>query len=632
MAFYYCTGLQQITVPNGVAVLYRTFYGCTNLTDVLLPTSLSTIGENAFRDCTSLRQLTIPQSVSVVGASAFSGCSSLKSLALPTLLNSIGSCAFENCTALTEMTIPSTVAALPDYCFDGCTALQSVTLPVGLKTLSQYAFGNCRSLRTIDIPQGVTSIGDNCFRDCDGIRSMTLPSSVNYLGESPWRDCDAMSSITIKAAIPPSRQWNTFNYIPNPYTIYVPCDDMENYTDDSNWNTLPLAGIAESVLTVASSDEHLGEAIIVQANSCTDPTAIIQAIPHTGCQFVQWSDGNTENPRTLQVVSDITYTAQFSPIATYTLQVTYDTEAGYVDGAGNYFLGEEATLTAYPEPGYRFLQWGDGNTENPRTILMESDSTLTATFVRGEFCGDQILWTLEEGTLALNGQGEMYNQSEFGWHAFADEVETITLSHNITSIGTNAFMDLMFVPEITIPATVKTIHKRAFENCRSLADITFAANSQLTTIGAWAFFQCINLQTLTIPEGVTTIGNGAFYGCAYLKDLVLPSTLEDIDDNGFALCAQLRQMTVNAVEPPAVDSKTFENVSRAIPVHVPDGSGKKYRAAAVWQEFNIVDESDPTSMEQAEAALEAPRKVVRNGQVLIIRGDKTYDMMGQEVE
>lgn len=403
--------------------------------------------------------------------------------------------------------------------------------------------------------------------------------------------------------------------------------------EDDKWKNLPLAGIAESVLTVASADEQLGEAIVVQANSCTDATAVIQAIPHTGCEFVEWQDGNTENPRTLQVAGDAAYTAQFRPIATYTLRVTYDSEGGHVAGTGEYYPGEEAVLTATAMPGYRFLQWGDGKKDNPRTILIERDSVLTADFVRGEFCGDKILWTLEEGVLALEGQGEMYdNQSSFGWHQYADEVETVTLSDNITSIGTNAFMDLMFVPEISIPYTVTTIQKRAFENCRSLSGITFADNSQLTSIGAWAFFQCINLRTLSIPEGVTTIGNGAFYGCAYLKDLVLPSTLEVIDDNGFALCSQLRKMTVHAVEPPAVDSKTFESVDRSMLVYVPRGAGRKYRAAAVWQEFVIVDESDETGMEQTEGVQDVPQKIVRDGQVLIQRGGKIYNMMGQEVE
>jgi hypothetical protein len=227
----------------------------------------------------------------------------------------------------------------------------------------------------------------------------------------------------------------------------------------------------------------------------------------------------------------------------------------------------------------------------------------------------------------------MWNQSAYGWNVYADEVEAISLSEGITSLGTNAFMDLMFVTDVTIPRSVKTIHKRAFENCRSLTSVTFAQNSQLKTIDHWAFYECINLQTMDIPEGVTTIGNGAFYGCAYLESLVLPSSLESIADNGFALCAKLGEITVHATEPPVVDSKTFENVSRSIPVHVPYGMGPKYRAAAVWQEFDIRDKADVvTGVDNVDVDTISIEKVIRNGQVMIVRDGKMYNMLGQEMK
>lgn len=562
-------------------------------------------------------------------------CYALNALTLPPLLNSIGMDAFCGCSSLREIAVPGTVGALPESCFSGCSSLQTATIGEGISGLGKCAFVGCTNLRSIALPEGLTTIDESCFGSCDALRSMTLPSTVKYLGKTIWGYCDGLTSVTVQSNFPPSSGTGTsgaFYDIPNAFTVFVPCESMEDYTADNYWKTLPLAGSAEWVLRVATSDERMGEALILKHPTCTDSSATLQAAPATGCQFVAWSDGNTDNPREIQLTADTLFTAVFNPIATYTLRANYDCEMGYVDGAGEYYVGTEATLTATALPGHRFLQWSDGVSTNPRKVIVTQDSTLTAEFIYGDYCGNKILWTLEEGVLALNGQGEMYNQSEFGWYQQAEAVETITLSDNITSIGTNAFMDLLFVPEVTIPATVQTIHKRAFENCRSLDSIIFAANSQLTTIDAWAFFQCINLQSLTIPEGVTTIGNDAFYGCAYLKNLVLASTLEDISDNGFALCAQLRQMTVNAVEPPAVDSKTFENVNRAIPVHVPNGSGKKYRAAAVWQEFNIVDESEPTGMEQTDAAVAAPRKVVRDGQVLIIRGDEVYTVLGETIQ
>ena len=377
----------------------------------------------------------------------------------------------------------------------------------------------------------------------------------------------------------------------------------------------------------------MGEAVVLTPNTCTNDEAVIQAIPREGCQFAAWHDGNTDNPRTVTVVDNAVYTATFEARTTYQLTVNYDNTQGHIAGTGAYFPGEEATLTVTPFGGYRFLKWSDDNTDNPRNIVMDKDLTLEATFVIGDYCGDNILYTFTNDTLALKGTGEMYNLSEYGWDMYADEVATITLSEGITSLGTNAFMDLMFVSEVTIPASVKTIHKRAFENCRSLAEVNFAQYSQLKTIDNWAFFQCINLQAMAIPEGVTTIGNGAFYGCAYLETLFIPASMQSIADNGFALCSKLSQITVNATEPPVVESKTFDSVDRDIPVYVPDGTGPKYRSAPVWKEFNIQDKADsPTNIDNVQSETIKVEKIIRNGQLYILRDGKTYTTTGQEVK
>ena len=434
--------------------------------------------------------------------------------------------------------------------------------------------------------------------------------------------------------MPPTMGYNnSFGHAPSSMVINVLCGNKEFYLEDQAWAKLPIHEIPSYRVKVKSSNNRMGEAVVLTPNTCTNDEAVIQAIPREGCQFAAWHDGNTDNPRTVTVVDNAVYTATFEARTTYQLTVNYDNTQGHIAGTGAYFPGEEATLTVTPFGGYRFLKWSDDNTDNPRNIVMDKDLTLEATFVIGDYCGDNILYTFTNDTLALKGTGEMWNQSAYGWNVYADEVEAISLSEGITSLGTNAFMDLMFVTDVTIPRSVKTIHKRAFENCRSLTSVEFAQNSQLKTIDHWAFYECINLQTMDIPEGVTTIGNGAFYGCAYLESLVLPSSLESIADNGFALCAKLGEITVHATEPPVVDSKTFENVSRSIPVHVPYGMGPKYRAAAVWQEFDIRDKADVvTGVDNVDVDTISIEKVIRNGQVMIVRDGKMYNMLGQEMK
>lgn len=587
-AFSHC-GLEEIEIPENVLILDGTFYECNKLTKVILPSSLTTIDDNSFYNCTSLTSITLPQTVRFIGSSAFYGCKSLSQINLPQEITTIEGGAFERCSALREVTIPNKITKIASSTFANCGSLVSIFLPRNISTIESYAFEYCTSLTELVLLDSLKSIGNySCFRGCSALRSLTIPSSVTTLGSGLFDGCVGLSNITMLPPTPPTID-RTFDGAPSTLKINILCGTKEAYMANANWAALtyPINEISSNILTVKSNDNRMGEAYIPTPNTCENDTAIIEALPREGYQFAAWHDGNTDNPRTILVTQDTTFTANFEPQTTYQLTVNYDPKQGHISGTGEYYPNEEATLMVTPLGGYRFSKWGDGNTDNPRTIVMTQDTTLEALFITGDYCGDDILYTFLNDTLALNGTGDMWNLSQYGWNMYADEVLALTLSDGITSLGTNAFMDLMFLSEVTIPASVKIIHKRAFENCRSLSSVMFALNSQLQTIDHWAFYECINLKALEIPEGVTTIGNGAFYGCAYLDSIVLPASMMSIADNGFAQCTKLSAMTVHAVTPPEVDNKTFENVRRSIPVYVPFGTGATYRATPIWQEFNI---------------------------------------------
>ena len=229
-------------------------------------------------------------------------------------------------------------------------------------------------------------------------------------------------------------------------------------------------------------------------------------------------------------------------------------------------------------------------------------------------------------------------------------LQTLVLPAQLTSIPYMAVADCKALQAITIPATVEEIDNSAFENCRSIRSITFegtaapengganfapaAATSALWRIGNWAFYNCHQLQHLTIPESVTEIGDAAFYGCTYLEDMTLPSSMRKIGDNTFALCSKLQKIHVRALVPPIICAKTFYDVNRAIPVYVPAEAVADYKADTYWQEFNIVGESNaPMGIENTntngEINAQGVQKHLHNGQVLIIRGDKTYTVLGE---
>jgi hypothetical protein len=170
-------------------------------------------------------------------------------------------------------------------------------------------------------------------------------------------------------------------------TIHIPCGTLETYLAGEGWTPLSTQdGLyikepdPENTLTVATTNEQQGAARIVQSNACDDDNAIIEAVANYGYHFVQWNDGNTDNPRNIVVTEDITYTAEFAA-NTYTVSTKVNDDAmGYVSGAGSYLYTAEATLTATANPFYRFVQWSDGITDNPRVVMVEKDSLFTAEF------------------------------------------------------------------------------------------------------------------------------------------------------------------------------------------------------------------------------------------------------------
>ena len=213
-------------------------------------------------------------------------------------------------------------------------------------------------------------------------------------------------------------------------------------------------------------------------------------------------------------------------------------------------------------------------------------------------------------------------------------LESLILPSAIETIPYMAVAECVKLQSITIPAAVTEIEDRAFENCRMLSSVNFAKDGALTRIGNWAFYNNHELTNLVIPEGVTEVGHAAFYGCTYLAEMTLPSTVQEIADNGFALCGKLKRMNVDALVPPTVATRTFEEVDRSIPVYVPDEVVDIYKAAPVWQEFNIQGKSNaPTGVENTHSPslMTDCQKVIHNGQLLILRDGKTYNVMGQEL-
>ena len=133
-AFYGCSGLTSLTIPSSVTSIgSEAFSGCSGLTSLTIPSSVTSIGESAFWDCSSLTSLTIPSSVTSIGYAAFYGCSGLTSLTIPSSVTSIGNYALKGCSGLTSIYVyPEKLPKLGEKVFDGCNAKNcKVYVPTG---------------------------------------------------------------------------------------------------------------------------------------------------------------------------------------------------------------------------------------------------------------------------------------------------------------------------------------------------------------------------------------------------------------------------------------------------------------------------------------------------------------------
>ena len=423
---------------NNVEVTYRgddydSYYG-EYYGEVIIPStvtyngttySVTSIGDRAFNCCFSLTSIIIPNSVTIIKIEAFSNCSSLTSITIPNSVTSIGWGAFFYCSSLTSVTIPNSVTSIGVLAFYGCSSLTSpvynahcfaymptfytgaYTIPEGIEQIAGTAFYECSSLTSVTIPNSVTSIENRAFLACSSLTSVTIPNGVTSIGDAAFSGCSSLTSITCEATTPPTLGSSVFYGVSTSIPVYVPCGSESIYKAAYGWKefTNIQEPQVEYAIQVSTSNSQMGTAI-VNYNNCAG--AQISATANFGYHFVQWSDGNTDNPRTLTLTQDTVLTAEFAQ--------TYSGK-----------------------------------------------------------CGDNLYWKYDDEArqLTISGFGEMYNYttSTQPWVIFKRRLETLSLSDEITKIGEYAFDGCVRIREITLGSKMEELADYSFTNCSSLQDI-----------------------------------------------------------------------------------------------------------------------------------------------------------------
>ena len=236
-AFCNCSSLTSITIPNSVTSIgENAFKNCslrkvivsdiaawcnisfgnylsnplyyahhlysdenTEITNLIIPEGVTSIMEYCFAYCSSLSSINIPNSVTSIGGGAFRDCSSLTSITIPNSVTSIEQNTFYGCTSLTSIDIPNSVTSIGGGAFRDCSSLTSITIPNSVTSIEQNTFYGCTSLTSVNIPNSVTSIGDFAFFLC-GFTSIDIPNSVTSISSS-FQACRNLKSIKIPNSV-----------------------------------------------------------------------------------------------------------------------------------------------------------------------------------------------------------------------------------------------------------------------------------------------------------------------------------------------------------------------------------------------------------------------------------------------
>ncbi len=505
-AFSGCSGLTSITIPDSVTSIgSNAFNGCSGLTSVTIPDSVTSIGDSAFRGCSRLTSIEIPDSVTSIGENAFQYCSGLKSVTIGSGVTSIGENAFQYCsglmrvditdlsawcrivfgdeyanplnyarnlfldsTQIEDLTIPSEIKEIKAYAFYG-SWLKRIAIPDGVTSIGDSAFRGCSWLKNVTIMSGMTSIGDYAFYDCSGLTSVTIPDSVITIGRYAFSGCSGLTGIEIPDSVTEIGEG-----------AFYKCYGLTSVTIGSGVTSIEMYAFEDCS---GLKEVHITDL----AAWCRIDFGSYDANPLFYAHHL-YLDGDE--------VKDLTIPSEITEIKQYAFYVC--------DGLTSVTIPD--SVTSIGERAFWCCGGLSGELKIPDSVTS---------------IGEEAFY----GTASYNGSTN--------W----DENGVLYIGNYLIKAKTT------ISGSYTIRPDTKVIADEAFFNCKKLNDISIPDG--VTSIGDSAFDGCSGLTSITIPDSVTSIGDSAFDGCSGLKSVTIGSGVTSIGSSAFYVCSGVKEVHIS---------------------------------------------------------------------------------------
>ena len=543
------------------------------ITDLIIPDSLTSIRFGTFSNCTGLRSVTIPNSVIEIRKSAFLGCSNLASVNIPIGVNFIGNYAFKGCTNLTsiqwdaknypditdveqhpfhdvlsyitEFKIGDDVEQVPNYLCYKMDKLTSIYLGKNVTKIGYNTFDYCTGLSSVTwdlktypnlymyeknpFHDALSSITEFIFGDdveqipqylCISMRNLahvTIGKNITTIRDDEFKNCNAITSVTWNAksfSIPSGSQGPFYNSREN-ITEFIFGDEVEQIP---NGICSQMTGITE--LTISNSVTTIG---VSAFGGCSGLTSVF--IPNSVTSIGSAAFDGCSGLTSVTFPNSVIEVGKNAFYRCSSLQrVDISDLTAWCDVSFNGFSSN---------PLYNAKHLYLNNEE-----ILELNIPNSVTEIKNyTFTGAEFLTSISIPDAVTSIGAGAFNG--------CCSLTSITIPDAVTTIGSEAFGNCGSLTSITIPDAVTTIGSQAFMDCSSLESI-FMPNS-VTEIAGGLFSGCSSLTNFTMPDKITTIGANAFKNCSSLASITIPSTVESIGAGAFANCTNLRKVEYNAI-------------------------------------------------------------------------------------